>query len=69
MDQIQLAQQICQESTMNKWTWQSTTLHPFAVADMCETEEEKVCRHHDVPEDSVSMTKCIYAQSDLEDKV
>ena len=55
MDQIQLAQQICQEAhdgQVDK-AGKPYYLHPFAVADMCETEEEKVVAYlHDVLEDS-----------------
>ena len=44
MDQIQLAQQICQEAHFGQVdkAGKPYYLHPFAVADMCETEEEKV---------------------------
>ena len=55
MDQIQLAQQICQEAHYGQVdkAGQPYYLHPFAVADMCETEEEKVTAYlHDVLEDS-----------------
>ena len=55
MDQIQLAQQICQEAHYGQVdkAGQPYYLHPFAVADMCETEEEKVVAYlHDVLEDS-----------------
>lgn len=55
MDQIQLAQQICQEAHYEQFdkAGQPYYLHPFAVADMCETEEEKVVAYlHDVLEDS-----------------
>ena len=55
MDQIQLAQQICQEAHYEQVdkAGQPYYLHPFAVADMCETEEEKVVAYlHDVLEDS-----------------
>ena len=43
MDQIQLAQQICQEAHFGQVdkAGKPYYLHPFAVADMCETEEEK----------------------------
>ena len=55
MDQIQLAQQICQEAHFGQVdkAGKPYYLHPFAVADMCETEEEKVTAYlHDVLEDS-----------------
>ena len=55
MDQIQLAQQICQEAHYGQVdkAGQPYYLHPFTVADMCETEEEKVVAClHDVLEDS-----------------
>ena len=55
MDQIQLAQQICQEAHYGQVdkAGKPYYLHPFAVADMCETEEEKVTAYlHDVLEDS-----------------
>ena len=55
MDQIQLAQQICQEAHYGQVdkAGQPYYLHPFTVADMCETEEEKVVAYlHDVLEDS-----------------
>ena len=55
MDQIQLAQQICQEADFGQVdkAGKPYYLHPFAVADMCETEEEKVVAYlHDVLEDS-----------------
>lgn len=55
MDQIQLAQQICQEAHFGQLdkAGEPYYLHPFAVADMCETEEEKVVAYlHDVLEDS-----------------
>lgn len=55
MDQIQLAQQICQEAHYEQVdkSGQPYYLHPCAVADMCETEEEKVVAYlHDVLEDS-----------------
>lgn len=55
MDQIQLAQQICQEAHYGQVDKAGNPyyLHPFTVADMCETEEEKVVAYlHDVLEDS-----------------
>ena len=55
MDQIQLAQQICQEAHYGQVdkAGKPYYLHSFAVADMCETEEEKVTAYlHDVLEDS-----------------
>ena len=53
MDQIQLAQQICQEAHYGQVdkAGKPYYLHPFAVADMCETEED-VAYLHDVLEDS-----------------
>ena len=55
MDQIQLAQQICQEAHYEQVdkAGKPYYLHSFTVADMCETEEEKVVAYlHDVLEDS-----------------
>ena len=55
MDQIQLAQQICQEAHYGQVdkAGKPYYLHPFTVADMCESEEEKVVAYlHDVLEDS-----------------
>ena len=55
MDQIQLAQQICQEAHYGQVdkAGKPYYLHSFTVADMCETEEEKVVAYlHDVLEDS-----------------
>lgn len=55
MDQIQLAQQICQETHYGQVdkAGKPYYLHPFTVADMCESEEEKVVAYlHDVLEDS-----------------
>ena len=55
MDQIQLAQQICQEAHYGQLdkAGKPYYLHSFTVADMCETEEEKVVAYlHDILEDS-----------------
>lgn len=55
MDKIQLAQQICQEAHYGQVdkAGKPYYLHSFTVADMCETEEEKVVAYlHDVLEDS-----------------
>ena len=55
MDQIQLAQQICQEAHYGQVdkAGKPYYLHPFAVADTCDTDEEKVTAYlHDVLEDS-----------------
>ena len=73
MDQIQLAQQICQEAHYEQVdkAGQPYYLHPFAVADMCETEEEKVVAYlHDVLEngeyDEVYLRMCGFSDKVVE---
>ena len=73
MDQIQLAQQICQEAHYGQVdkAGQPYYLHTFAVADMCETEEEKVVAYlHDVLEngeyDEVYLRMCGFSEKVVE---
>lgn len=73
MDQIQLAQQICQEAHYGQVdkAGQPYYLHTFAVADMCETEEEKVVAYlHDVLEngeyDEVYLRMCGFSDKVVE---